>query len=139
MTGIRAKRAAAVISLADSGVQDAIRFIETGNDVHVLTVPGYVPDRYRELFGDGDEEHQMRSLVGEVWSICGVRIVRNRGGFEAGGQLVSHFPDEKLCDRCFRAFGDRSVLIFEANQDDGRDPTIIGRLANDFITRGQML
>lgn len=137
--GIRAARAAGVLALYDGGDRDALQFVRVSETVHVVATASDVPDRYKELFGDGEAEHMMRMMTGEVWSICGTRIVRNRDGFETGGRLVSHFPDELLCIACHAAFGYRAVIIFEANQDDGEDPTQLGRLAGDLITKGQML
>lgn len=131
----RAARATTLIRLVDEGNLDAIRFIRTERTVHVLAPADYLPERHRELFGDGEDERQMRFMLGEVWTVCGTRIVRHRSGFESGGQIVSHFPDEMLCQRCHAAFGDRSVLLFEANQDDGEDPTQLGRLTADTISK----
>ncbi len=138
MTGVRAARAAEVVKLVDAGDDDALRFVRVAGNVHVLSA-GYVPERHKELFGDGEAERMMRFALGEAWAVCGKHIVRHRGGFEASAQLVSHFPDEMLCVPCCEAFGDRSVLIFEANQDDGSDPTQLGQLAGDLLTKGQAL
>lgn len=136
--GVREERAARLIAMIDCGDQDVLRFCrdDRGN-VHVLALPDDRPARQKRLFGDGEAESLMRVMLGEEWSICAVKLVRHRGGFENGAQLVSHFPDEQLCYRCHAAFGDRGVLIFEANQDDGRDPTELGRLVADNITKGQ--
>ncbi len=75
-------------------------------------------------------------MTGQTWSVCGVTFIRHRGGFEQGGRLLDHFPDELLCQHCHAAFGDRSVILFELNQDDGSDPTQLGRLNADVVTKG---
>lgn len=132
----RAARAATLIARYDNGDYDAVRFIQSDTTVHVLAPPDFVPERHKELFGGGEGEQQMRFMLGETWSVCGVRFVRHRGGFEAGARLLSHFPDELLCQHCHAAFGDRGAVIFEVNQDDGRDPTQLGQLVADTVTKG---
>lgn len=141
--GIRTDRVAALIALIEQegeAVEDAIRFIRVRDTVHVLARRGDRPQRHKELFGEGDGEALMRMMLGEEWSICGVRFVRHRKGFEGGAQLLSHFPDEQLCFSCHEPFGiEHGHLIFDANQDDGRDPDEAGRLGDDLITKGQTL
>ena len=138
--GVREDRAARLVKLWDQGDRDALRFCrdDRGN-VHVLALAGDRPERQKRLFGNSDSDRMLRAMLGEEWSLCAVKLVRHRGGFENGAQLVSHFPDEHLCRHCHTALGDRAVIIFEANQHDGRDPTELGRMNDDFVTKGQML
>ena len=64
--------------------------------------------------------------------------MRHAKGFESGAQLVSHFPDELLCFECHRAFGpEHGHLIFEVNQPDGSDPTQLGGLLGETVTKGK--
>ena len=136
MTSTRAARAAALLRLVDAGDAAAIRFVQAApRTVHVLAPADFVPDRHRELFGDSDGEVLMRTLLGQVWTVCGVGFHRHRGGFERGAALVSHFPDELLCHRCCTAFGDRAVVLFEANRDDGAETTQLGRRGGDTVRR----
>ena len=138
--GVREDRAAKIVALVEGEGVDAIRFIRADGTVHVLALDEDRPARHKRLFGDGDADRRMRFMLGEVWSICAARFVRNRGGFDQGAQLVSHFPDEQLCPHCHTAFGtEHGHLIFEANQDDGRDPEQAGRLDDDLVTKGQTL
>lgn len=134
--GVRAGRAATLIGRWDKGDYDAIRFIQVRDTVHVIAAgedrPVTAIDR---LIDDAEALAQLRFMLGEEWSVCGVRFVRHRGGFEQGARLLSHFPDELLCGLCCATFGDRSVIIFEANQDDGEDPTQLGQLDADLVSK----
>lgn len=134
--GVREERAAKIIAAIDRGEYDAMRFIRSQGEVHVLVPYDDRPARHKRLFGD---DPLMRFMLGEEWSVCAKKFIRHQNGFDSGAQLVSHFPDEQLCYDCHKPFGDRGVLIFEANQDDGREPEEIGRLDDDFITKGQAL
>lgn len=127
--GVRSDRAAKLIEAYERG-EDAIRFIRATADT-VL--------RHKDLFGDDEADRFLSAAIGEMWTVCAERFVRHRGGFESGAQIVSHFPDEDLCYECHKAFGDHGYLIFEVNQDDGSDPTEMGRLDADFITKGKTL
>jgi hypothetical protein len=138
--GIREDRAAKIIARIEGGDYDAIKFIYLDGTVHVLVPPEDRPARQKRLFGDGEAEMFMRFALGECWSVCAKKFTRHREGFESGAQLVSHFPDDQLCYDCHKAFGvDHGHLIFRANQDDGCDPTIIGRMGDDLVTRGHRL
>lgn len=138
--GVREGRAAKIIAAIERGEYDAMRFIRALGEVHILVPYEDRPARHKRLFGDGDGERLMRFMLGEEWSVCAKKFVRHEHGFESGAQLVSHFPDELLCYDCHKAFGlDHGHLIFEANQDDGRDPEELGRLGDDLITKGRVL
>lgn len=114
--GVREDRAAKLISLVASG-EEGIRFIRDGDTVHVLALPEDRPARHKRLFGDGEGELLMRALLGEEWAVCAAKFVRHAGGYDSGAQLISRFPDERLCRRCHAAFGlEHGHLIFEANQ-----------------------
>ncbi len=132
-TGDRARRAANLVLRYDAGDHDAIRFLRTRRSVHVITTDdNRSAARLRQLCGDTDETAaMMRAMTGETWTVCGKRVNRNTKGFESAAQLVGHFPDEDLCRFCHEPFGGRGEVIFEANQDDGTDPTQVGRLSAD--------
>lgn len=137
---IRTDRVAKLLKMIESGEQDVIRFIRMHTTVHILALPEDRPARHKELFGDDDGDALMRGMLGEEWSICGDRFVQHARGFESGAQRISHFPDDDLCWSCHKAFGtEHGHLIFDANQDDGRDPSTLGRLDEDLITRGKKL
>lgn len=125
VTGVRAGRAGTLIRMVDQGEIDVLRFIRAGARVHVVSVDKPANNRVDALMGD-DTNAMFRLLLGEEWSVCGLRFVRHRGGFEQGAQLVGHFPDDDLCPHCHAAFGDRGVLIFEANTDDYHCTTLGG-------------
>jgi hypothetical protein len=139
--GVRAARAAELVARYDAGDYDAIRFLRVGNDVHVVTTrDNRTATRIAKLLGEtGDQAAMWKLASGETWTVCGDRYMRHRDGFESAAQLVGHFPDELLCYECHKAFGDRGEVIFEVNQDDGSDPTQIGRLADDVVTGGGAL
>lgn len=137
--GIRQDRATALLALYDAGDYDAIRFLRSGDEVHVVSVESPRSARRRRALLGEDGADLLSFALGDTWSVCGTRFQRHTRGFEQGAQLVSHFPDEMLCFECHKAFGDRGAVIFELNVDDGQPDTALGRLDSDLITRGRAL
>jgi len=107
MAKTRQTRAATLILLVDQGDYDALGFIQASGKVHVIAHGTDWPDA---------EFDAIAFALGDTWTVCGIRFSRHVGGYEQGARRVGHFEDAMLCQRCYAAFGDRSVLIFEANQ-----------------------
>lgn len=131
------RRVTSLLREWDAGDYNAIQFIRAATGrVHVVVHnEDRSVSRTDELLGGEEAAARLRFLLGETQTVCGARFMRHRGGFDQGASLVSHFPDEALCTRCHTAFGNRGVVIFEANQNDGRAPTQLDRLMGDTTTR----
>lgn len=95
-----------------------LQFIENadGSKVHVVAPAGEActPEAYglAPALGGADV---VDWALGVTRTVCGVRVAVNRGGVEAGGRPTAAFRDDALCGACHKAFGDRSVVIFECN------------------------
>lgn len=109
----RADRAKTLIDRFDNEGA-GLEFIHDGNRVHVRAAPEDWPlpaERRGFLLGGV----ALSVALGDCWSVCGLRMSRNRGGVDNGAQVVTHFADGLLCQRCHAAFAGRASLIFESN------------------------
>lgn len=117
MTAVTAERAALLITGWDTFGED-LRFVENaaGRTVHVVAGLGRPAWADHSSGGPVDADLVVDMALGTVYTVCGVRLRCNRGGLDMGGRLTGWFADEKLCQRCHSAFGDRADLIFECNR-----------------------
>lgn len=124
-----ATRAAAALRVREQEAPHRLQFVENkaGTYVHVVATGGDGPrDVAPTLLPPGasksahDGEAVLRWLLGEVATVCGWTVRRNRGGLDEGGRFTAHFDDALLCSRCHAAFvaagGEQAAaLIFEDN------------------------
>jgi hypothetical protein len=122
MTAVTTQRAARLITGWDTYGEE-LEFVEnaSGSTAHVVAGLGRPAWADREPPSPIDADLIVDVALGTVYTVCGVRIRCNRGGMDKGGRLTGWFADEKLCQRCHAAFGDRADLIFECNQPPPRD------------------
>lgn len=107
--GARA-RAQMLLAVADArGLE--LKFVETASGaVHVVAPAGEERVDAADPTGtDGlgnrvDLAVVTEAVLGVLLAVCGVRVLRHRGGYEQGGRIVAFFADDQLCARCHAAF-----------------------------------